>query len=371
MSGNLHILSIEPSGAGGIAHYTRFLDQALANACTKLDLLTATRWQYEMPPNVAIHKLFNRARTNPLRLFFLARRLRQSAQLVHWQSASHPQLLLWLMRLIPLKHLPWVYTVHNVLPHDHSPAMQPLYQKIYQHAQGLIFHNRHSQAQFQSLFPNIHAEQAVIPHGEYGILAGEDVSDDLPETPAVLFFGNIRPYKGLDILIAAMPLILQRIPNAMLHIAGQPLEDFSKYQQQIETLKITNAVTCSLHYLPDDAIPGLFRRASLVALPYYHIDQSGVLLLAAGMGRTVVATSVGGIPEVIQDGKTGLLVEPGNPNALADAIASILSDQNRLREIGKAAAHDIKQRFAWDAIADNTLNFYHHVLERYPHGQYS
>lgn len=368
MSGNLRIVSIEPSGAGGIAHYTRFLDQALADSGNPIDLVTATRWNYDMPCGVTIHKIFNRTHTNPLRLYLLARRLQKSAQVAHWQSASHPQLLLWLMRLIPLKKIPWVYTVHNVLPHENSQAMMDKYQKIYQHAQGLIFHNQHSQSQFQKLFPGIHAEQAIIPHGEYGTLGSVDVSNDLPDTPTILFFGNIRPYKGLKHLIAAMPIIRQRIPNAHLHIAGQPLESFEPYQRQIETLNLTEAVTCTLHYLPDESIPELFRGASLVSLPYYHIDQSGVLLLAMGMGRTVVAASVGGIPEVIQDGKTGLLVEPKNPQALADAVSSILLDQNRLRAMGQAAALDVNKRFAWDAIAQSTLEFYHHVWERNPNG---
>lgn len=363
MSDSLQIISIEPSGAGGIAHYTRFLDEALANEGTGIDLLTASRWNYELPSNVSIHKVFNRKRTNPFTLYFLCERLQKSAQLVHWQSASHPLMLLWLMRLIPLKKLPWIYTVHNVLPHEDSAAMMSIYQKIYHKMDGLIFHNQHSLHQFQTLFPNIPAKKTIIPHGEYGTLGSVDLSGELPQTPNVLFFGNIRPYKGLKHLIQAFPMIQQKIPQAKLYIAGQALEDFSPYQMQLETLGLTDRVTCTLDYIPDEDIPGIFRQASVVVLPYEHIDQSGVLLLAMGMGRAVVASAVGGIPEVIDDGKTGVLVEPNNPEALAEAVSTVLLDQEVLRTMGKAAARDVNTRFAWGNIAQRTLKFYHELMD--------
>lgn len=363
MSDPLRIISVEPSGAGGIAHYTRFLDEALAIDGTHIDLLTANRWIYELPPNARIHKVFNRKRTNPFQLYLLSKRLQKSAQLVHWQSASHPNMLLWLMRLIPLKKLPWVYTVHNVLPHENSTSMLSLYQKIYEKMDALIFHNQHSIDQFHKLFPTIQAKKTVIPHGEYGTLGSVDLSEEYPETPTILFFGNIRPYKGLKHLIQAFPQIQEKIPNAKLHIAGQPLENFSLYQQLLEELKITDSVTCTLDYLPDEEIPTVFRDASVVVLPYEHIDQSGVLLLAMGMGRAVVASAVGGLPEVINDGKTGVLVEPKNPEALADAVSTLLSDHDALRTMGKAAAQDVNTRFAWDTIAKSTVKYYHEVLD--------
>ncbi len=363
MNVSLRIISIEPSGAGGIAHYTRFLDEAIANSGAEIELLTSSRWDYDMPNNVNIHKIFNRIRTNPVSLYLLANRLQQSSFLVHWQSASHPLMLLWVMRFIPLKKLPWVYTVHNVLPHENSEAMRTLYRKIYQRMQGLIFHNQHSQNQFERLFPNITAKKTIIPHGEYGSLGNTDLSNSLPDTPTLLFFGNIRPYKGLKHLIRAFQDVRAKIPNTKLHIAGQALEDFAPYQQQIDSLGLTQAVDHTLQYIPDEDIPSIFRNASIVVLPYEHIDQSGVLLLAMGMGKAVIATNVGGIPEVIHDGHTGILVPPRNPDALSAAILSVIENKDRLQSMGKSAREDVNKRYAWDTIAQQTIAFYQKLLD--------
>jgi len=372
MNENLKIISIEPSGGGGIAHYAYCLNKALCEQGTACELLTAPRWNYSLPENHArIYKVFQRARTNPLQLFSLCRKLRGDASLVHWQSASHPKMLLWLMRFIPLKNIPWIYTVHNVLPHENNPSMIPLHRKIYRRIQGFIFHNQYSKNLYEKHYPECTALKTIISFGEFGFLnprLGTDNGSILPNTPTLLFFGNIRPYKGLKYLLQAFQIVKRTMPEARLHIVGQALEDFSPYQKMIDEFRLNDSIYLRLEYVPDDEIPNIFQSASVVVQPYEHIDQSAVLFLALALGKTVVASSVGGIPEVIQDGVNGILVPPCNVEKLAEKLLEILAAPNRIQSIGATAAQDCRDRFAWDDIAKQTLEFYQQVTEKYSHG---
>ncbi len=354
------VILIEPSGAGGIAHYTGALANALGTRGAECSILTGARWQSRsLPDRVIVHRVFRGARTNPFRVWTLCRRLRRTAAAVHWQSATHPRLLLWLMKTVPLKRIPWIYTVHNVLPHESSDTAKSLYEAVYRRMDGLIFHSEYSRRTFAECFPHIQRPSMVIPHGEYGFLAS-GMETEIPDTlePVILFFGNIRPYKGLDTLIDAFAQVKQAIPGAKLIVAGQPLEPFSPYEERIQRFGLEDSVVKRLGYIPDDDIPKLFASAAAVALPYKEIDQSGVLLLALASGKAVVASRIGGIPEAVRDGETGILIPPGDTDALAKALTGLLNDPGKARALGANARQDVQSRFAWNDIADKTLAFY-------------
>lgn len=360
----MKVLFIEPSGAGGIAHYTYALAESLAERGLEVEIVTGQRWNLEpASKNITIHPLFRGKKTNPWRLLRQIRQSKLKADVVHWQSTTHPELMLWLMRLLPLKSLPWVFTVHNVLPHEKKQSSVAIYQKIYRRMSGLIFHTQYSKREFQRIYPKMDIPHAVIPLGEYGFLhqAEKTVSTSC-DPNKILFFGNIRHYKGLDILIHALAEVRQAIPNANLLIVGQALEDFQLYRQLIDELGLQNCVQTRLEYIPDEEIPTIMENAAVVALPYRHIDQSAVLLLALASGKPVVASQVGGLEEVVDHGRTGILVPPEDSHALARALISLLQDRDTMTAIGKAAAEDVKTRFSWAAIAEKTQSFYQTIL---------
>jgi len=354
------VVFIEPSGGGGIAHYTYCLARALGTRNVACEIVTAQRWNRDdLPPTVHLRKPFRGIRTNPFALFRQTLSMRRDAAIVHWQSTTHPRMLLWLMRWLPLRRRPWVYTVHNVLPHEQNRSALLLYEKIYRGMDGIIFHCEYSRDEFHRLFPNCAAQTAVIPHGEYGFL-GESIpsTSSPPSEPSILFFGNIRPYKGLDVLLQAFADVIAQIPIARLRIAGQLHEPFDRYHQMIHQLQLNQNVDLRLEYIPDSEIPALFAANGVVALPYREIDQSGVLLLALALGKAVVASDVGGIREVIREGETGLLVPPGDASQLAQVLIGLLRDPRKITALGAAAREDVRVRFSWDAIAEQTLTFY-------------
>ncbi len=355
----MRVVFIEPSGAGGIAHCTYALAKALGAQKVQCDIITGVRWdERDLPDNVHVHRVFRGKRTNPLRLWSICRRLRKEADIVHWQCATYPRLMLNLMRLIPLKKIPWIYTVHNVLPHEADDSSVALYRKIYHRMQGMIFHTNHSRTTFNKLFPETKAASQIIPLGEYGFLLNESNTENKPDHPVILFFGNIRPYKGLDILLRSFVNIHQRIPNTRLKIVGQAISSFEPYQKIIDESGIAASVDIHLGYIPDDELSEALNQSTIAVLPYRDIDQSAVLMLMMAAGKAIVASKVGGIDEVISHNQTGLLVTPGDINELSNAVITLLSDPSKVQELEQNVKLDAQTRFSWKTIAAQTLAFY-------------
>lgn len=359
----MNVLFIEPSGAGGMASYTYAQAAALARLGVQCHVITSQRWtDRETPRGMTVHKIFSGKSTNPLVLLWRCWRLRKEIDLVHWHFTAHPGLAEKLMRVIPLRRKPWVMTVHNVLPHDDNEKSRELYERIYDRMTGLIFHTQYSQSEFHGIFPAIRKKEAVIAHGEMEFLARKPAKPIATDPCQILFFGNIRPYKGLDTLLQAFAVVREKIPQARLRIAGQPLQPFEPYEEIIQLLRIHDRVELRLGYFPEEDIPELMNSAGVVAMPYRHIDQSGVLLLAMGCGRPVVATCVGGIPEVIRHEQTGLLVPPDDVESLSQALIRCLKAPEWAAELGRSARLDVRGRFSWEAIARQTQAFYEDVL---------
>ena len=144
----------------------------------------------------------------------------------------------------------------------------------------------------------------------------------------LLFFGYIRAYKGLMNLIEAMPYLLKEDENYFLLIVGEFYESKEKYFERIKELNIGKNVLVIDEFVPNEEVGLYYSAADLVVLPYNSATQSGILNIAYGFKKPVVVTNVGGLPELVEDGKTGFIVEPQNPLALAEGIKKYFSASN-------------------------------------------
>jgi len=153
------------------------------------------------------------------------------------------------------------------------------------------------------------------------------------ERGTVLFFGSARPYKGLEYLIQAQPLITRQVPYARILISAHG-KDLERYRQMIQ-----DSSRFEIHesFVTNDVAAGFFERACLVALPYISASTSGVLMSAYAFGKPVVATRVGCLPEYVEDRVTGLLVSPSDVEELATAIICLLSDDALRHRMGEKA----------------------------------
>jgi glycosyltransferase involved in cell wall biosynthesis len=149
----------------------------------------------------------------------------------------------------------------------------------------------------------------------------QSISAQLAPTDFVMLcFGYIRKYKGVDIALEALPIIKAAIPNAKLLIVGESYDDWSMYQQIIDKHHLQNDVIIVSEYVPNEAVEKYFNCSDVVLLPYRTATQSGILNIAYGSNKPVVATSVGGFTEFINPGKTGLLVADITPAAFAAGV---------------------------------------------------
>lgn len=169
----------------------------------------------------------------------------------------------------------------------------------------------------------------------------------------VLFFGFVRPYKGLDTLCRAVLHLLETGRDAHLLVAGEFYERRSRYERLLDQLAGKGALTLHDSYIPNERIGEFFSAADVVALPYRHATQTGVVPLAYQRGRGVVVTDVGGLAEMVDDGRSGVVVAPGDPGALADGIRRFLGCQASVEDYVPCMA----SRFSIGRYADRLLDW--------------
>jgi len=214
----------------------------------------------------------------------------------------------------------------------------------------------------------------VIARGDLGVLRGPELTRHAARArtgiggcgPVLLFFGMIKPNKGLIHLLRAMPEILRAIPDARLVIAGEPVEDFDHYAAAIRNLGIGHAVITRLGYVPDQDAGAYFHSADIVVLPHTEVSLSGVAWVALGFGRPLVGTNVGGLPDLVEEGMNGALVAPGSSTALSQAIIRMLGDPEQLERMGERARTAFEARYSWATTANQTLELYRRLMSAVP-----
>lgn len=189
----------------------------------------------------------------------------------------------------------------------------------------------------------------VIPHGpEPGLRGGRSVRPVADTEPVVLFFGVWSRYKGIELLLDAFALVRAELPNARMVLAGVAGADID-LEAVCERARQIGNVDARPGYVAADDVAALFDAARVVATPYIRATQSGVAHLAYTFGRPVIATEIGDLPEVIEDGVTGLLVQPGDVAALAAALATVLADPALAARLGAAGEERVAR--AWTVAA--------------------
>jgi len=275
---------------------------------------------------------------------------------IHFQHGH-----LWFNLALPLlRRYPLVITIHDARHHPGDKESRKTPQTImdlgYHRADQVIVHgNQLKQVVVHRL--RIPSEIVhVIPQlGLWHAAARSQVEE---EDHLILFFGRIWEYKGLEYLIRAEPLITAQVPDARIIIAGRG-EDFSRYRDMMvhpEHFVFHN------EYISDDQRAKLFGRASIVVLPYTDASQSGVIPIAYAFGKPVVATKVGGLPEMVDHGRTGYLVPPCDERALADAIVRLLRDRELRRQLGSNGKRKMDSQCSPDVVAQQTLAAYRRAI---------
>jgi glycosyltransferase involved in cell wall biosynthesis len=172
----------------------------------------------------------------------------------------------------------------------------------------------------------------------------------------MLFFGRMSPYKGIEMLYEAMVLAADRLDGIRLIVAGPNGGAYRPPDPPV----LGNGCTIDsrIGYVSNPELAALFQKAAVVVCPYLDATQSGVVLTAHGFDRPVIASAVGGLPEYVDHGQTGILIPPRDPRALANAIVEILGDYGRWRMMREAIGQRRHADRSWDQAAERLLNVY-------------
>jgi glycosyltransferase involved in cell wall biosynthesis len=244
-----------------------------------------------------------------------------------------------------------VMIADNLVPHEKRPFDDLFTRMVLDRTDAYIVQSESVEEDLLRLVPG--ARYRRIAHPVYVQYASDqtlaearaslDIQGDL-----LLFFGFVRRYKGLDTLIEAMPAILKQ-REATLVVAGEFYEPTEPYKARVAELGIGGRVRFLDRYLPDEEVRVLFAAADACVLPYKSATQSGVIQVAYAAGCPVITTRVGGLPEFVAEGESGLMVPPENPEALAGAVLGFY-DQGGRAAFEEGVRRQAK-RYSWEALA--------------------
>jgi glycosyltransferase involved in cell wall biosynthesis len=371
----MQVQLIDPSG--DVTPYDHALCAALARRGAEVELVTSRFLYGPIPPerDYAVTEAFYRRAT---RLGLEARRVRRAAKLLehipdmlryrrrareadvrHYQWLPVEPLDLW---LVPPER-PRVMTMHNVLRRGEGPRAAALTRRLARRMDAVVVHTRDGKQRLEERLGIDPRKVRLIPHGAFEHLTRQRDEVPLPselaavEDPVVMYFGTVRPYKGVDVLLEAF----REVEGAELWIVGRPLAGSIEPYRELAR-KVPSPVRFVTRYVTEPEIPAFFRRADVVVLPHRRVDQSGVLFIGLAFGKPMVVSAVGGFAEVAEEHHAARLVPPEDPPALAAALRGLLADSEARSELGRRAAAAAAGPHSWDRIAGQTIALYEELL---------
>jgi len=351
---------------GGIAHFTSTLAKEFGRECDVLvinfkrlypSFLFPGKTQYDEsaePLDIESMRIIDSL--NPISFWRAARAIKaflpDLVVFQWWQpffAVAFATMLLFLGAAIRRRV---VFLCHNVLPHESSFIDKALIRVGFGQVARFLVQSQEDKRNLQSLKNG--AVVQVNPHPIYDTFkldrwTRESSRQDLAiDGRVVLFFGLIRPYKGLHVLLRAFAKSLDQI-DATLLVVGEFYEDKDPYLSEVRSLGIEANVRIVDEYVPNEAVEKYFLAADVVVLPYLSATQSGIAQIAFAFDKPIVVTDVGGLPDVVEDGVTGFVVPVNDPKALCGAITRIFDEDPS--ELAAAVAR-AKARFSWERCCE-------------------
>jgi glycosyltransferase involved in cell wall biosynthesis len=237
----------------------------------------------------------------------------------------------------------------NVLPHERRPGDVLFTRFFFSFVDFFIVQSATVEKELTALLPN--AKYKKAPHPIYEIfgpaMKKEEARNRLGLTAdrMLLFFGYVRPYKGLHLLLEALPMVVKELP-VTLYIVGEFYEKMTPYVERTKSLGLEKYVHIIADYVSNDQVGVYFSASDAVVLPYVSATQSGIAQIAYHFDRPVIATDVGGLAEVVVDKKTGFLVPPNDPRALAETILRFYTEKRE--EEFCSNVRDEKGKYTWE-----------------------
>ena len=353
---------------GGIAHYTALMYRALIaeNDVTLVSysmqypklLFRREQRDWENKTFKIAEAVYWINTANPISCMNAAKKINKlnpDMVIIQWWHPYFAPCYFIMMKFLK-KSIQKIFVCHNVFPHERFVMDRQLTKLVLGSGDAFIVHSELDKNDLLEIKPNAVLKKTFIP--TYNAFKLNNISKgnaremlDLPEDEKVLlFFGFVREYKGLKWLIKAMPLIIKRLSNVKLLIVGDFGADKDVYLSLMEECGITNEIEVYDGYIPDGEVEKYFAACDLVVCPYESATQSAIVQTAYGFEKSVIATNVGGLPEVVEDNRTGYVVESKDSAMLAERICEFY-EKDKEKEFHKHII-EAAYKFSWDRMGE-------------------
>jgi len=378
-SSALKIAIIEPVGGhGGMDYYDFGLCEGLSQSEIDVTLFTSDETEVSKGSVFAVKKVYKKIYGKDASWIRAIRYVKGTIQALlicfiqkrtichfHWFHVGPLELFNILFAKLLRRKV--VITAHDVEAFAKGLSVPLFVRFAYNLCDAVIAHNKVSRQELIEKVGISTDKITVIPHGNYlhalGDIPEKAIAREQMMLPVnaniILFFGQIKDVKGLDVLLEAMRSIVTEFPETILLIAGKVWKtDFSKYAQLIEDFEISSNCRTDIRYIPDSEVASYYAAADLVALPYHRIYQSGVLLMAMSYRRPVIVSDLPGMLEVVTNKETGLVFKAGDVNHLADTILSAFRNPQLLNELGENGERLMREHYDWSDIGKAVAGLY-------------
>ena len=263
----------------------------------------------------------------------------------------------WSISKLIRKHYKIIFLCHNVYPHEKFPLQRILTRKTFSNGNAFIVNSELDEQDLLSIIPDADYIRTVLPTFNAFRLTNIDQAEARKklnissDAKILLFFGFVREYKGLKHLLNAMPKIVEILPDCKLLIVGDIIEnEKGDYLSRIKQTGCEDNIILVSDYVPDKEVEYYFSACNLVVLPYESATQSGIVQIAYGFTKPVIVTDVGGLSEVVTDGKIGYVIPPFDCGRIAAAVIDFFknSDIKNFEENIKAEEY----KFSWDRMSE-------------------
>jgi glycosyltransferase involved in cell wall biosynthesis len=261
-----------------------------------------------------------------------------------WWVVYWTPMYLFLLYSLKKRRIKVIFLCINIFEHEDNALKKLLTKIVLGRIDAMLVHSEQEKELALAINPRATVRKHLLPLFTYHTCSGSTHDKDLH----LLFFGFVRQYKGLDILLKAIGILKNH--DISLKIAGEIWQDKDRYSSLINTSGITDKVEIIDRYLSDAEMSEFFAWADVVVLPYRISRTSGVIATAYGYGKPVLVTDVGGFREVVQEGLTGKIVPPGEPQALAEGIEWFLA--NREIDFPGNIAEFTARTMSWRSLVD-------------------
>lgn len=380
---NIRVAVVEPVGGhGGMNFYDFSLCQSIVRAGAEAALYTCDKTLVNGDPGFpvrhAYHRIYGKGKAWVRGLRFVwgslqalpGARLR-GYRLAHFHFFHVGPLELFNVVLARALGMRVVITAHDVEAFKEGISVPQFVRWVYRAARRVIAHSQVAKRELVQGLGIAEQKIDVIAHGNYLASIPAGITPAMSrahfgiaaDKRVLLFFGQIKDVKGLEVLLEGFALALQNDPRLHLLVGGRVWKtDFSRYQSIID--KHGLAPSCSLHirYIPDDEVAHFYRCADLVVLPYLRIYQSGVVLLAMSYGSPVLVSDIAGLLEAVDDEQTGFVFKGRDPGHLAQRLGDIFSTPSRAAEIAQAGLRRVTVRNDWGRLGEQYLACYQRAL---------